>query len=142
MDIELSDIIKRIIMTGATLAILGLFFWIVAKRSRLTDFRQKKPQKRVTLTAHLAPAAIIKTLTDALPFSGYKLEEASEDFIRVSDAASATSWGFYYPIYLKPLGTRETELEIGIQSKAMQMGPVVTKQHQKLIEAVKRALSI
>ncbi len=142
MEVESSTIVRHILISLSTLAILAVFLWALYRRSRSTDYRRKKPRKRVTLTAHLAPAAIIKTLSEALLTKGYKLEEAEDNFIRFSDEATATSWGFYYPIYLTSKGSHETELEIGIQSKAMQIGPVVKKHHQKLIEAVKQALSI
>ncbi len=50
------------------------------------------------------------------------------------------SWGFLYPVFLHADGTG-TRIQIGCQSKFVQMGPIVTGAHNKCVAAIEGALA-
>lgn len=51
------------------------------------------------------------------------------------------SWGFLYPVYVHPEGSG-SRIEIGIQSKFIQVGPVVGKWHRDCVAAIEQALAL
>jgi hypothetical protein len=59
----------------------------------------------------------------------------------LSSPASVFSWGFFYPVIVRPEGAGCT-IEIGIRSKIFQVGPVVGHAHNRCKEAIERVLSL
>ncbi|MEV0701948.1 hypothetical protein AB0I53_29095 [Saccharopolyspora sp. NPDC050389] len=53
----------------------------------------------------------------------------------LSSRPTAFTWGFFYPavVYAEGAGTR---VDLGIKSKAVQYGPLVTQAHRKLAHAL------
>ena len=126
-----------------TFIIVGVFFWFVKKHKR-PQHLQHRVRRRVSMTVPLKPPIIAARLAQQMKDGGYTVDEIAPDdsFILLSDDASATSWGFYYPIYLSPEGSHQTQVEVGIQSKVMQMGPVVTKHHRRCVAMIKKVLNV
>lgn len=64
---------------------------------------------------------------------------ADEGLKRVilADGMGWTSWGFYYPVDFVARHDGGTDINIGIRSKAIQFGPLVTRAHGKTLEAVR-----
>jgi hypothetical protein len=59
----------------------------------------------------------------------------------LSSPVTFFSWGFFYPVFLHAEGTG-TRIQIGVHSKLIQMGPVVTNAHNKCVAAIEQALSV
>lgn len=74
----------------------------------------------------------------------YKVDDsdAQAKMIVLSSAPSFATWGFMYPIYIHDAGSMGTRIELGIVSKFIQYGPLVTRAHNQLKDAIEQALSL
>jgi hypothetical protein len=59
----------------------------------------------------------------------------------LASAVTFFSWGFLYPVTIHANGSG-SRIEIGIQSKFIQIGPVVGKWHRDCVAAIEAELSI
>ena len=67
----------------------------------------------------------------------YDVEDmSSEDEVVLGESASLFTWGFFYPIYMYEHEAR-TQIEVGIQSKAVQVGPIKNKSHENFVNGLK-----
>lgn len=60
----------------------------------------------------------------------------------ISDSAKLTTYGFFYPIYLSAIDEKTTLIEVGIKSKAFQLGPIVTRCHEQCFNEIKATMLI
>lgn len=67
--------------------------------------------------------------------------DANVKIVVLASAVTFFSWGFLYPIYIHAEGSG-SRIEIGIQSKFIQIGPIVGKWHRDCVAAVEAALSV
>lgn len=141
MEFDYSCSLAHILTTLASIGIIFLFFWFVMKR-KATDVAGKKPRKLKSFAVNRDKEKVLKTLISQIESKGYSLEDSSEHAadLLISDEMEATSWGFYYSIYLTPTDKHVTLIEVGIKSKVFQIGPVVTKHHLKCIEKLQSIL--
>lgn len=130
------------IIGAAALAVAGLFFWNLKRRRAATGV--SKPRKVQSFLVNLPPDTLIQRLRDAIEETDYQIEESvqTDGDLLLSERATATSWGFYYPVYLTPVEKHQTRVEIGIKSMAFQMGPIVRKHHRKCVEAMRALLTL
>jgi hypothetical protein len=135
-------VLRIAIISLAASAIAGLFFlWV---RRRRASSGVGEPQKAESFVANLPPEKVLEVLRREAGRAGYEIEKKVPTYaaILLSEPASAVSWGFYFPISLKPLDLGRTEVTIGIQSKALQFGPIVRKRHRACVTAAKAALGL
>lgn len=59
----------------------------------------------------------------------------------LASSVSFGSWGFFYPVFIHAAGSG-ARIEIGIHSKFVQFGPIVSKWHRQCAAAIEEALSI
>ena len=59
----------------------------------------------------------------------------------LSSPVTLFSWGFLFPVFIHAEGAG-SRIEIGIHSKFMQYGPVVTRWHRTALEEIQQALTI
>ncbi len=59
----------------------------------------------------------------------------------LASPVSFFSWGFLYPVFIHAHGSG-SRIEVGIQSKFFQIGPVVTKWHRDCVAAIEQAVSL
>ncbi|HMB89740.1 MAG TPA: hypothetical protein VKP65_02765 [Rhodothermales bacterium] len=123
------------------LVIIGLAWRYASKRSAASVVTQK-PKRLQAFTKAQSPEAIIEAIRQKVAASNYTLESIAEENPRLilSTPPTAMTWGFFYPIYLTPQVDGSTLVEVGIESKLMQMGPVVKQQHEACVVFVKAAL--
>lgn len=69
-------------------------------------------------------------------------KDANKKIIVLSSPVSFATWGFLYPVFLHPANANGTRIELGIQSKFFQMGPLVTRAHDECEAAIRAALSV
>ena len=103
----------------------------------------KKPKKLQVFTVNSSARQVLEILKNQVETLGYRLEaapKADEDLL-ISDNVTATSWGFYYFIYLTEVDKHATRVEVGIKSKLFQIGPVVTKHLRQCRERLEELLS-
>jgi hypothetical protein len=59
----------------------------------------------------------------------------------LSSPVTFFTWGFLYPVFIHAEGTG-SRIQIGCQSKFIQMGPLVTNAHRKCVAAIEQSLSL
>ena len=116
--------------------------WRYALRSNAASVVTKKPKRLHAFTTAQPPEAIIEAIRQKVLASNYTLDSIAGENPRLilSTPPSATTWGFFYPIYLTVQDDGLTLVEIGIESKLVQMGPLVRQQHEACVVFVKAAL--
>lgn len=67
-------------------------------------------------------------------------EDADRGVVVLSSRPTLATWGFFYPIFVHADGTG-SRLEIGIKSRFIQVGPLVTVAHQRCVAAIEAALA-
>ena len=116
--------------------------WRYASRRNAASVVTKKPKRLHAFTTAQPPEAIIEAIRQKVPDSDYALDSIAEENPRLmlSTPPSAMTWGFFYPIYLTPQDDGQTLVEVGIESKLVQMGPLVKQQHEACVVFVKASL--
>ena len=114
---------------------------IVAASCKGSKVIDEKPSKIIKITSELGISDVYKKLLKYSQNCAYKVESLDEEkhVIVFGDDATLTSYGFLYPIYLSEENGK-TIIEIGIKSKAFQVGPIVTKSHEKFVNNIKIAV--
>lgn len=51
-------------------------------------------------------------------------------------------WGFFFPVFIAPGASTGSHITIGCTSKVFQMGPLVTRAHNKCVEAIEATLDV
>ena len=98
--------------------------------------------RRRDVFAPLDPAAVFARLQQI--GGRYRVDDADPATRRLVLSSSVTlfSWGFFYPIEIHPHGTAGARIEVGIQSRLIQWGPVVTNAHQRCADELSQWLSV
>lgn len=93
-------------------------------------------KQRIVLHATAPPDVVYGWLTQHCP-AGYSVEDAdpARRIVILSSRPTLFTLGFFYPtfVYTEGGGTR---VDLGIKSKAFQYGPLVTRDHRKLAQAL------
>ena len=73
----------------------------------------------------------------------YKVDDSdpSRRVIVLSSSPTMFSWGFLYPVFIQPEGSGSS-IQVGIHSKCIQWGPIVTRAHKDVIARIERALGV
>src|SRR5579862_3146097 len=114
---------------GAVMAGLGLFVAYTARRSYLG---RRRPKKEISFMTDKPSDRIRATLLGMAEIGKYKVEEdlPEKQLITLSSKPTLFSFGFFFPVYIEPQQNGATQLTIGIESKFVQTGPVVTHHHK------------
>ena len=66
--------------------------------------------------------------------------DANRTLLVLSSPPTFATWGFLYPIMIVPSATGGSQIDIGISSRFIQFGPLVTKWHNKMRDEVEQLL--
>jgi hypothetical protein len=121
--------------------VIGIFL-IIAQTRKGSSTLTEKPSNLKSFVANASSEVVLKTIVRFAQQTGYIVDTIEENNGRIalSDSATATSWGFFYPIFLSQQEDGKTLVEIGIKSKAIQVGPIVTQHHDKCFNGIKAAV--
>lgn len=121
--------------------LLGMF--VFAKYRQATSVVQGKPSQLRTFLTILPPEEVLKIVSELPGYSKYKLEDVNAGLGRVimSEAPTATTWGFFYPVYVSKVEDGNTLVEVGIKSRLVQVGRLVGLSHEKFVDTVRNAVA-
>jgi len=122
------------------LVAIGVGYLIAATRK--ADAKAARPSGRaITLDSPLAPDTAFARLRSA-PLGRFTLGDSDEANRVLVFASSVTlfSWGFFFPVFVRA-GGAGTRIEIGLKSRLVQWGPIVTRTHKEFAAAVEKALA-
>ena len=100
-----------------------------------------RPGARIEMIAVPAdPAAVFAALQG--PFDRYKVDDVDPEnrVVVLSVPPGILSWGFFFPVWVKPGPDGGSIVEIGIQSRLVQWGPIVSHAHLRCAQAVEALL--
>ncbi len=119
-------------VTGA-IAVAAVFvpLTLLRKGTRLVT---RKPSKLTAWSSPLSPAEVLKLTVETGKAAGYAVDTEAEGCVVLRSSISALTWGFFLPVYAIAAANGTSRVEIGIVSRAIQMGPLVTRAHHKLAE--------
>jgi len=121
--------------------IIGIFL-IISQMQKGSSALEEKPSNLNSFVADADSQAVLKIIVRFAQQTGYSIDTLEENTGRIvlSDSATATSWGFFYPIFVSQREDGKTLVEVGIKSKAIQVGPVVSQHHEKCFNGIKAAI--
>jgi Zn finger protein HypA/HybF involved in hydrogenase expression len=103
-----------------------------------------KPSKLMSFDTQVSDSQVLKIVVDFAQRTGYDIETIDESKKRIclSDSATMTSMGFFYPIFISSGNSGSTLVEVGIRSKTMMVGPVVTQHLEKCFNGIRAAVYV
>ena len=127
------------LIVGAVLVVIGL---VVAAMRKGASAMNQRPRRIQYFVAWGTPDVIMRAIIRFAQTSGYKIDAIDEPTGRIvlSDSANLVSWGFFYPVFLTYQNNGSTTVEVGIKSKIFQMGPIVTRYHEKMLNGLRGSI--
>lgn len=128
-------------MTMSVVLVMVAVALFIAFRRKGSVASTRLGSRRIELTSPLDPSSVFTRLSRLA--GDYRVDDASaeQNIVVLSSRPSAVSWGFFYPVVIRAAGTGST-IEVGVQSKIIQWGPVVTRAHKKCIAAIEETLTV
>ena len=95
--------------------------------------------RRLEVRTAAAPDVVLARLREL--GGPYRTDDVDGDrrVLVLSSRPTLATWGFFYPIFIHADGTG-SRIEIGIKSRFIQVGPLVTGAHKKCVAAIETAL--
>jgi hypothetical protein len=114
----------------------------IASMRKGSSALKSKPKRLHSITTTNNPQETLKAIVRFAQQSNYHLSFIDEIKYQtvLEDSPSLTSWGFFYPIFISQRDDKTTLIEVGIKSKLVQIGPIVSIHHQRCINGIKAAL--
>lgn len=145
---EGTDTIMDIFPFTLLIEIICIPILVVAIFTAIADGRtppsalDNKPNRLTSFVVPLPPEEVMKIIIKFAQQTGYCIETIAPDqgFITLSTKPTLTSWGFFYPIYLSQQADHQTFVEIGIKSRAIQIGPLVSRNHERCAAGIFAAI--
>ncbi|WP_436499185.1 hypothetical protein [Actinokineospora sp. HUAS TT18] len=119
-----------------TSTVVVLVFLVVAFTRKGSAATATMTKRRMVLHSAVPPATVYNWLVYHCP-PGYSVDDQdpSRGIVILSSRPSLFTYGFFYPAFVYQEGTG-TRIEVGIKSRAIQVGPLVTRDHRKLAYAL------
>lgn len=122
-----------------TVGVVGVFL-LVAYLRRGTVASVRMGARVHEVETELAPdAAFAQLIRGVGTFQHADSDPATRAILLQTNPTFAT-WGFFYPISIQPGPRGGSRIRIGIKSKVIQWGPLVTKWHEQCRAACERAV--
>jgi hypothetical protein len=101
------------------------------------------PGRRRVIHVNITPAETYKQLLHiARPYVVDDFDAKLNVVIVSKPVALFGGWGFFFPVFIAADPNGGSELTIGCKSKVFQMGPLVTRQHDKAVNAILQTLAL
>lgn len=123
------------------IVLIAVMLIIVSMRSGKSQL-DTKPRDLMSFESQVDDKLALETIVNFAQQTGYSIDTIDENNKRIvlSDSATMTSWGFFYPIFISRQDNGSTLVEVGIRSKAIMVGPVVTQHHEKCFNGIRAAI--
>ena len=127
------------LIIGIVVACAFLFYAISRKSS---SSLQSKPQRSKSVSTSKSVEDALRVISSYASGNGYKISHFDPELgqIVLEEGASMTSYGFFFPIKITSKVAGGSSVEVGIKSRAFQMGPIVGRSHDKVVNGIMAAL--
>lgn len=131
--------------TATTLMLVGLGVTIFAITIALVRRGKARTAalggRRLEVRTAAAPEAVLAVLRElGGPYRTDDLDPA-RGVVVLSSRPTLATWGFFYPIFIHADGTG-SRIEVGIKSRFIQFGPLVSAAHRTCVAAIEAALGL
>lgn len=123
-------------------SVMAAICFIIAAMRRGSSVIGSKTSRLQSFTVATNPQETLKAIVRFAQQAGNKIsaiDEAKGQLV-LEESASATSWGFFLPVFVSRQSDNSTLVEVGIKSKLVQVGPIVSRSHDKCVNGIKAAL--
>ncbi len=97
------------------------------------------PARKRLFSHRASPAEVLAAIQGiARPF---KVEAIDDHSVVLSSPVSFGSWGFFYPVLVTQNASGGSDILVGCTSKVFQVGPLVTRSHDRCVTEIHRALN-
>ena len=123
-------------------SVMAAICFIIAAMRRGSFVIGSKTSRLQSFTVATNPQETLKSIVRFAQQAGNKIsaiDEAKGQLV-LEESASATSWGFFLPVFVSRRSDNSTLVEVGIKSKLVQVGPIVSRSHDKCVNGIKAAL--
>ena len=133
----LSGIVIGIVVAGCYILIKLFIGTVLDPLSTVKE----RPRRIKSMVTGASPSHVLKAIVASVPVSTYKIElfDETNGNIILGEAPSLASYGFFYPVFVRSEGA-ETRVEVGIKSKGWQVGPIVTRHHDRCFSWVRATI--
>ena len=107
--------------------------------TRKGNVRMGMSSSQITINSPAAPEVVIERIK--MIGSPYHIDAAEGPVVIVSSPVTFGSWGFFYPVHVHAAGSG-SRIVVGVSSKVFQIGPLVTRAHNKCVEAIEATLAV
>ena len=107
--------------------------------TRKGHVRMGMSSSQITITSPAPPEVVLERIK--LIGSPYHIDAAEGPVVIVSSPVTFGSWGFFYPVHVHAEGSG-SRIVVGVSSKVFQIGPLVTRAHNKCVEAIEATLAV
>ncbi|MEQ8962155.1 MAG: hypothetical protein RLP02_30225 [Coleofasciculus sp. C2-GNP5-27] len=120
------------------LSIVGIFCFIAATKKGESAIKSR-PYKRSSFTTEVCPQEALKVIIRYALQTDYMIEALDENqkWIVLGKPVTFTNWGFFFPIWITNHDNKSTLIDVGIQSKAAQIGVLVSRMHERFFNEIK-----
>ena len=132
-------------LSGALIGlVVGIFVWGVGmliattKKAGAIVVSGDAPSCLTMMTPEQALQAIRSAVRPP-----YTIDETgtTPDQIVLATSPDLSSWGFFFPVQVRPHPQGSTQVVVGCQSRLVQGGPIVQKKHREAVEFVRVAVN-
>jgi hypothetical protein len=128
--------------------VIGLIYAAIlmwrAKGAKGDRYLKEMPKRVISFNAPQSPAAVTAAVAggvQGLPAT-LEVQDKAANRVVLTDKATLTSFGFFYPIQATAAPGGGSTVEVGIASRGNQWGPLVTKAHNIFVAATKKTLGV
>ena len=120
--------------------LLGLALGVIGAIGAIITYTNGKGKRSFSFTIDNYGEHPLKTIIDFASKNGYEVDDVDENrmIIILSDSATFSSYGFFYPIYLSKQDEEKLVVEIGIISKFFQLDTIINNKHEKCVNGIKK----
>lgn len=144
--LTVDEILKTLFICVAVIVVVQGIVYGIAQMQKGT-VSMSKPLRILSFTTKCSADKVMKIIINYANQSNYKVDDFDENkfIIVLSDSPTFNplvkkGYGFFYPIYLTRQNSGEIYIEIGISSKLIQWGPIVSRSHEKCFNGIKAAI--
>ncbi|MCC6621688.1 MAG: hypothetical protein IT385_10565 [Deltaproteobacteria bacterium] len=133
---------KILILLITVVVILGIAFAVAL--SRRGNARSAQPTRRKQwLDLPLPPAEAFERVK-AMAGDRYRLDDADAErkVLVFSSNPTIATWGFLFPVFITAGTNGGSRVEVGVGSRFLQIGPLVTRHHDLFVSALRDQLQV
>lgn len=128
---------------AVVIPILGIFYF-AAETKKGESAIKARPQRRSSFATAMPPQEALKVIIRYAFQRDYIIEalDENQEWIVLGQPTTFQDWGFFFPIWITNRDENRSLVDVGIQSKGGQIGPRVSRTHERFLNGLKGAFLV